>query len=443
MTADHIAVSRFVERSRSVALIVLVLAVTLTVGYLLPSHPSYALAIAGIAALTGLSALEPALLPVALLPVMLVAYRASGIGSNGVTFADLALALAFVPALILAPRPFSLPLRNLLWLGTAYLAAFAVTLAANPYRANFIEWPHEIVLVIGALIVGWTIGRRGFARAALLILLLSAVVMAAIVIVNGLLQYARGHFGPVDPQVFFSGGKNYLGTTISFIAVVCAVHPPWMRLGRLATPLLILCGVAIGMTQSRQAIVGLAAAILIAVLRRGERRRTALVPLIAIPAVIVSALTLREQLRSDNVHNSAHQRVQWFSAAVDVWRADPLFGAGQRWWYSDRFGVNFQPPNAELEVLSTTGLLGLAAFLLFLIGSLVVTARMKSSYGTLALAVLVDRAVQGQLDIFWLSVTASLPLLIAGIAVGGHEHDLDKRRASANDTAADRDGVIV
>lgn len=434
---------QFADRLRTGMFVALVIVMTVTVGYLLPHHPQIALAVAGLAALTGLSAMEPALLPILLLPVMLVAYRASGVGSNGVTFADLALALAFVPALLLAPRPFSHTLRTLLWLAAAYFAAFALSLAANPYRDNLVEWPHEVVLVMGALIVGWTIGRRGFARAGLLLLLLCATAMAVIVVVDGLLRYAKGHFGPVDPDLFFSGGKNYLGTTIGFIAVVCAVHPPWMRLGRLATPLLVLFGVAIGMTQSRQAIVGLAAAILVAMLRRGEHRRSALLPLVAVPAIIVSVLTLREQLRSDNSHNSAHQRVEWFTDAINVWRDDPLFGAGQRWWYSSRFDVNFQPPNAELEVLSTTGLIGLAAFLLFLIGSIVVTARLKSTYGTLALAVLVDRAVQGQLDIFWLSVTASLPLLIAGIALGGHEKVVDDARGTAVDIADDRQAANV
>ena len=413
---------------RTALLVVLVVVTAVAVGYLLPHHPLYAVLIATAAAFLGLSAVEPAFIPVVLLPVMLVAARASGIGSNGVTLADLALALALVPALLLAPRPFSPTLRTLLWLAVAYLAAFALAVVANPYRANVIEWFHEVVLVMGALIVGWTIGRRGLARIALLILLFCAAVMSIIVVIDGLQRYARGDFTDVNPKIFFSGGKNYLGTTIGFIAVVCAVRPPWMRLGRVATPLLVLCAIAIGMTQSRQAIIGVAAAILVTMLRHGERRRSALLPLVAVPAVIVSALTLREQLTSNNTFNSAHVRLQWYQDALTVWRTDPLFGAGQRWWYSTRFDFNFQPPNAELEVLSTTGLIGLAAFLLFLIGSLVVTARVKSSYGTLALAVLVDRAVQGQLDIFWLSVAASLPLLIAGIALGGHEHEREQTR---------------
>lgn len=439
----EVPVGQVLARLRTAALVVLVIAVAVAVGYLLPHHPHIALGIAVLAALTGLSAVEPALLPVLLLPVMLVSYRASGIGSNGVTFADLALALAFVPALLLAPRPFSPTLRALLWLSAAYFAAFGIAVVASPYRVNLIEWPHEFVLVVGALIVGWTIGRRGLARVGLLVLLACAAAMAGIVVVTGLLRYATGEFGAVEPHLFFSGGKNYLGTTMGFIAVVCAVHPPWMRLGRLATPLLVLLGIAIGMTQSRQAIVGLAAAILVTLLRRGERRRSKLLPLVAVPAVVVSALTLREQLRSQNQHNSAHVRLQWYGDAIDVWRHDPLFGVGQRWWYSNRFAVNFQPPNAELEVLSTTGLVGLAAFLLFLIGALVVTARVRSSYGLLAFAVLVDRAVQGQLDIFWLSVTASLPLLIVGIALGGDAKAVDDERSLSRPLAAHREAANV
>ena len=35
---------------------------------------------------------------------------------------------------------------------------------ANPYKANVVEWVHAGLLTIGALVVGWSIGREGHAR---------------------------------------------------------------------------------------------------------------------------------------------------------------------------------------------------------------------------------------------------------------------------------------
>ena len=46
---------------------------------------------------------------------------------------------------------------------------------ANPYRANVVEWFHCRLLTVGALVVGWSIGREGHARLGLTLLLLGSV----------------------------------------------------------------------------------------------------------------------------------------------------------------------------------------------------------------------------------------------------------------------------
>ncbi|MEO7235893.1 MAG: O-antigen ligase domain-containing protein, partial [Lapillicoccus sp.] len=96
----------------------------------------------------------------------------------------------------------------------------------------------------------------------------------------------------------------------------------------------------------------------------------------------------------------------------------PWFGVGLRWWYTDRFSSRFQPPNAEVEVLTTAGLLGLAAFVVLIVGSLVVLWRLPPVYGTLALGVVLSRFVQAQFDLFWVAAQVSVPFLIAGVCLG-------------------------
>jgi hypothetical protein len=51
--------------------------------------------------------------------------------------------------------------------------------------------------------------------------------------------------------------------------------------------------------------------------------------------------------------------------------------------------------------------------------------RVDPRFGTLAVAVLLCRAVQAQFDLFWVAVQVSVPFVIAGICLGAM--DLDRR----------------
>ena len=63
-----------------------------------------------------------------------------------------------------------------------------------------------------------------------------------------------------------------------------------------------------------------------------------------------------EQVESQNQHNSVFQRVDWFREVYQYWRESPIFGHGLRYWYNP---VNpHQPPQAELEVLASAGVVG-------------------------------------------------------------------------------------
>jgi hypothetical protein len=112
------------------------------------------------------------------------------------------------------------------------------------------------------------------------------------------------------------------------------------------------------------------------------------------------------------------QRINWLQDSIDIWMNDPIFGVGLRWWYTDRFPAKFQPPNAELEVLTTAGILGLLAFVILGVGTILVLWRVDVVYGTLGTAVVLSRFVQSQFDLFWTAVQVSVPFVIAGICLG-------------------------
>ncbi|WP_284293571.1 hypothetical protein [Luteimicrobium album] len=90
-------------------------------------------------------------------------------------------------------------------------------------------------------------------------------------------------------------------------------------------------------------------------------------------------------------------------------------------------------------MLSSAGTIGLIGFLLLMIGSMVVLWRISPVYGTLGFAVIASRLVQGQLDLFWVSVQTSIPFVLAGVCVGAlAKHEADPPPApDAETTAAD------
>ena len=73
---------------------------------------------------------------------------------------------AFFPALFFAQRPWSPAMRSMVWFGVIYQASILFTVVANPYTANVVEWFHSGLLTVGALVVGWSIGREGHAGSA-------------------------------------------------------------------------------------------------------------------------------------------------------------------------------------------------------------------------------------------------------------------------------------
>src|SRR5690606_22799085 len=113
-----------------------------------------------------------------------------GGGGLDLTISDAVLALAFWPAVLLSPRPFSKELRALLWLNAVYQAMTLFTVVANPFLANTVEWFHAWLLVSGALVVGWAVGATGHARLGLTLFLLACLALAVPTIVQGALQVA-------------------------------------------------------------------------------------------------------------------------------------------------------------------------------------------------------------------------------------------------------------
>jgi O-antigen ligase len=415
---------RLRRAATGVALVLVTVVLLLALGGSVAQRPLVgALAAVALMAL-GVTAVEAAAVPVLAMPLLLVTARV-GAGAVDLTVSDAVLALSTVPALLVAMGGLSRPMRNALWLAGLYQAATVFTVIQNPYQANLVEWFHAGVLVICAMLVGWAAGRHGLARHALTLLLVASLVLALSTIAQAGSQYAHGDFSPVYTAWPYHMHKNAVGTICALLGVVAYLRPPWLGWSRRSSLLAFWIFVlALLATQSRQGILGLSVAIFVVVMRRtpsGKRRNRGIL-LALIPTLAFVSVMVRDQIRSGNQFNAVFQRVTWFQDATGVWLTDPWLGVGLRWWYTDRFPVAFQPPNAELDTLTAAGVVGLAAFLVLLVGTWLIARRIDPAFGIVAELVLLTRFVQSQFDLFWVSMQASLPFVILGICLGALAH---------------------
>jgi hypothetical protein len=372
----------------------------------------------------------PMAIPLLAMPALFVVQRV-GFGAGDLTASDVALAAAFGTALLLGKRPYSAPMRQLLWLNLFYQFTTLFTVIINPHVANTVEWFHAWLLISGALVVGWALGRAGLAKTALSLIIVAACVIAVGTVFTGVLQYLHGDFSPVYPAWPWSMHKNFAGTAMAFAAIIAYLRPAWIGLDEWWTRrALWLLVVAILFTQSRQAIIGLIVVIIVAVARRGVTGRSRMALLLIIPAVWLIVSMVIDQINSQNQHNSVFQRLDWLREVYAFWKHSPIFGHGLRFWYYNPT-VPYQPPQAELEVVASAGLVGLLGFLVMWVGLLVVLWRIDPRYGTLALALPLSRIFQAQFDLFWTSVQTSIPFVVAGICLGAlalHEETEKKKR---------------
>lgn len=404
-----------------------VLAAAAVGGVVVLVDPLLGVAVAGLVVILALTVTEPATLPVLALPAIIVVERVGGGGADGeggtnLSISDLVLATAFWAALLLRTHPVSRELRALLWCSAFYQASTLFTVLVNPYTANLVEWFHAWLLVSGALLVGWTIGRAGRGGIALGLFLWAAAVCAGAAIAQALRDLAAsGAWSPVYLEWPLEMHKNLLGGVLATAALVVYQRPTWLGWSTVWTvPAFCLFSIGLLASQSRQAILGLAVVMFVVVLRRepGRRRRSPVVLVVIVAALALVWSTTSAQLNDGNAFNSANQRLSWYADSLRLWQDQPLFGAGLRWWTTGRTSYGFQPPNAELEVLTSAGVVGLLGFLVMFVGILVVLWRMNPAYGTLAFCAVLGRFVQGQLDLFWVAAQVPMPFLVAGICVG-------------------------
>jgi len=378
-------------------------------------------------ALLGLGLRFPMLVVLLAVPATFLVVRVGGTGNaNNLSIADIILLAATVVAISLMRWSGARQLKQLMVLILIYQASTLFSVVDHPNRYDVAEWFHQPLLVAGSAIVGYVIVDYGHAKRALSMFLFIAAALsiwaAAEAAVHGF------HSGTSLP-----GGlqKNFLGDLFVAAVLIAQMRPEWSGLtGRWIPWAKYTCVLGVVASGSRQSMIVLVLVMGVVYLRgSGTSKRSKILVVALIPAAVVAYVTLADQLASSQI-NSLSVRSLQFHQSLALWQQYPLFGVGERYWYTGLYGTATQPPNAEISMLVTGGIIGLIGFLILVFGSLRLLWRLPAAAGTLAFAVVLARVVDGQFDIFWVSASGSLPWIIAGMGLAGASRIQHRKDAS-------------
>jgi O-antigen ligase len=225
------------------------------------------------------------------------------------------------------------------------------------------------------------------------------------------------------PAYPFGMQKNHAGLLFSFalLVLLIAPHLPGLPKG-LVAPVAGLFLLGLLATQSRGSMVALLLAAAWA-MKGAVRRRTLLFALgvgVALVAVIYVTTESELELVRQNPQ-SAHfkpigSRLETNKQAINVWKANPVLGAGLRFFKDPGYGVS-EPHNVLLHTLAEGGLVGLVALTVLLRGAFRATRGLTDPVTRLARFALILRLVAAFFDIYWVAGTGSLPWVLVGIAI--------------------------
>jgi hypothetical protein len=358
-------------------------------------------------------------LPVMLaIPATFLVIRLGGAGGgNNLSTADAVLLVGALAAIPLINWSDCGALKRVLMLTAVYMAATLFSVVFHPNRHDLTEWFHELLLVAGSLVVGFALVERNKGRWAMG----AFVAIAAGFSVYSMLLFAA-HGGHSPGGLGQGLQKNLLGVLYAIAVLTTHVNPPWVGLrGRWVRWAKYICVGGVIASGSRQAMIALVVSVLVVTFRTGQmNRRGSMLIVGMIPVGLVAYVTIQHELSSRLPQNSYSYRTLWLGQAMNIWRTSPIFGVGERFWYGGtgaHYALHSQPPNAEISMLATGGIVGLAGLAVLCLGTLWILWRLPALAGALAFGVLLAHVVEGQFDVFWVTSSGSLPWMVAGMGL--------------------------
>lgn len=306
-------------------------------------------------------------------------------------------------------------LRPLAPWAAVYLAAMVVVTAAHPGWAPLVNAVQRVELVVVPLLIGAVLLTGRAARDAF-------VLFALVTLVLGLF-WVLPHDG--TGQVL-GVQKNPAGQYLVDAALLVLTASTERRLRWLLFPVFV---VAVYATESRGALIGLVAGLVVyAVLhaRHALHVVARAVPLVAVVGLVYVALPAPEQarLRGDTsaVEYSDQVRRDYSADARAVIAAHPVVGVGIGDYVAGSVSdltLTDDPHNVFLLEAAEGGFLLLGAFVVLQLGALVVVFRVRrrTPWALPAIAVQVAVLAHSTLDVYWVRGTPVLGFLLVGLAL--------------------------
>jgi len=391
---------------------VALVAVAAVTGVAVTTSGKIGLAVAAFVLVVGIFVADPVLLAVIALPAALVLVRVGGSSTN-LSTADLVVFVAGVASLFRVrwrdARYLKQFLQGIVW----YEAVLLLVVLVNPNQYDIIEWFHRLSYVGASALVGWMIATSGRLRPAFRAFLYGASLLA----VAAMLVALATHFQPAQFGLY---QKNAIGDIMWVAVAVCQINPPWLGVSRReARVCKYLCIGGLLASYSRQGVIVLILALIVAVLRNPEvRRQSKLMLLGVIPLAAAVYYSFSYAARTNPKFNSVSIRVGQLQAAFHVWHMSPLFGEGMHFYDLPQFITVTAPPNVLLDNLASTGIVGSLAFFYLVYITVRTLLRVPAAFGTLGLAILVAHYVDGLFDIFWIGASSAIPFIICGVCLG-------------------------
>lgn len=339
---------------------------------------------------------------------------------RGISYSDALLAAAFVLALPALVGSAELHRLRVAGWGTAlYLALLLPGVIANPSTGAYLEWLHRLVLVGGSLLVGALLAREERIRTALRLLTLVACVVAGAAVADTL----SNGFAAASP---LSLNKNFIGALFSSVVIVLLVAPRVVGLSaRIQVPAVLLVGCGLLASQSRGAMLGAVAGLLVtfALVRRLHNRRTVvLATLVGVAFAVLAGLSLHSQFQQDTAdlnNSSVGVRSNVEAATHDLWLTSPVVGVGLKYFTTGQYGrLAVASTNVVNNELAESGVFGLLGFVLLQIAAVGAALRRRRDPLLVAAAgAVVGQLAHGMVDIYWSAGTAALPFLLLGMGL--------------------------
>ncbi len=416
---------------RSLSWAVLVLVAAAGTGVAVAAIGKIGLAVAGFVLVLGIFVADPILLAVAALPLSLLLLRVGGATTN-LSTSDLVVFVAGLACLFQIrwrdARYLKQFLQGVVW----YEAVVVLVVLVHPNRYDVIEWFHRWSYIGASTLVGWVIASSGRIRPAFRLFLYGAAILAVAAMLDALASHLQAaQFGLYQ--------KNAIGDIMWVSVVVAQINPPWLGLGRRETRVCkYLCIGGLLASYSRQGVIVLILALVVAVLRNPDvRRRSKLMLIGLVPLVVALYYSFSYAARTNPKFNSVQIRVNQLDAALHVWHLSPLFGQGMRFYNLPQFYTVTAPPNVLIDNLAETGIVGSLAFLFLVFVTTRTMFRLPAAFGTLGLAILVSHYVDGLFDIFWIGASSTIPFIICGVCLGVADTEQAKVGSGAVDVPAE------